>query len=193
MQASGNRPESLEPEDERFLSGGWQMGALMRSLDWSRTPLGPPSKWPAAAKTAVGICLNSRFPMVLWLGRELTMLYNDGWRPVLGATKHPGGLGRPAREVWPEIWHIIGPQLQSVMDTGIATWANDLLLVVDRFNYAEEAYFTYSYSPIHADDGEICGVFTAVSETTQRVIGERRLKTLSELGALTKAKSTEEA
>jgi PAS domain S-box-containing protein len=176
-----------------FLSGGGEMGNLMRSLDWTQTPLGPPSAWPQAMQTAVSICLNSRFPMVLWLGPELTMLYNDGWRPVLGATKHPSGLGRPGREVWPEIWDIIGEQMHSVMSTGVATWSDDLLLVVDRYNYPEEAYFTYSYSPIFTSDGNVCGVFSAVSETTLRVIGERRLKTLSELGALVKAKTTAEA
>ncbi len=187
--ASGNPPGNVPS----FLSGGGEMGMLMRSLDWSKTPLGPVHSWPQPMQTAVSICLNSRFPMVLWLGPELTMVYNDGWRPVLGATKHPQGLGRPGREVWPEIWHIIGAQMQSVIETGIATWSDDLLLVVDRYNYREEAYFTYSYSPIHGEAGDICGVFSAVSETTLRVIGERRLKTLSELGALIKAQSSEEA
>jgi PAS domain S-box-containing protein len=143
--------------------------------------------------TAVSICLTSRLPMVLWLGPELTMLYNDAWRPVLGATKHPHGLGRPGREVWPEIWDIIGTQMRSVIETGTATWSDDLRLTVDRYNYAEEAYFTYSYSPVQGENGDVCGVFSAVSETTLRVIGERRLKTLSELGALIKAKTSEEA
>jgi hypothetical protein len=99
------------------------------------------------------------------------MLYNDSWRPVLGATKHPSGLGRPGREVWPEIWDIIGEQMHSVMQSGIATWSDDLLLLVDRHNYEEEAYFTYSYSPIFKAEGEVCGVFSAVTETTLRVIG----------------------
>jgi PAS domain S-box-containing protein len=169
------------------------MGARIRNFDWARTPLGAIEAWPQAMRTAVSICLNSRFPMVLWLGPELTMLYNDAWRPVLGATKHPHGLGRPGREVWPEIWDIIGAQMRSVVETGTATWSDDLLLTVDRYNYAEEAYFTYSYSPIQGENGDVCGVFSAVSETTLRVIGERRLKTLSELGALIKAKTSEEA
>ncbi|HLG99172.1 MAG TPA: PAS domain S-box protein [Bryobacteraceae bacterium] len=175
-----------------FLACSGEMGARIRAFDWAQTPLGPIDSWPQAMQTAVSICLNSRFPMVLWLGPELTMLYNDAWRPVLGATKHPHGLGRPGREVWPEIWDIIGAQMRSVIETQTATWSDDLLLTVDRYNYTEEAYFTYSYSPIHGENG-ICGVFSAVSETTLRVIGERRLKTLSELGALIKAKTSEEA
>lgn len=165
----------------------------MRSHDWSATPLGDPADWLAAVKTAVSICLNSRFPMVLWLGPELAMVYNDAWRPVAGATKHPQFLGHPGREVWPEIWDIIGRQLSGVVESGQATWSDDLLLLLDRFHYTEEAYFTYSYSPIHDEEGGVCGVFSAVSETTMRVIGERRLKTLSELGALIKAQTTEEA
>ncbi len=185
------KANSASPTD--FLPCTGEMGARIRNFDWARTPLGPIETWPQAMRTAVSICLNSRFPMVLWLGPELTMLYNDAWRPVLGATKHPHGLGRPGREVWPEIWDIIGAQMRSVVETGTATWSDDLLLTVDRYNYAEEAYFTYSYSPIQGENGDVCGVFSAVSETTLRVIGERRLKTLSELGALIKAKTSEEA
>ena len=78
-----------------FLSGGGEMGALMRAHDWTQSPLGPPAQWPDSLKMAVSICLNSRFPMVLWWGPEFIMLYNDAWRPILGAAKHPKGLGRP--------------------------------------------------------------------------------------------------
>ncbi len=106
------------------------------------------------------------------------MLYNDAYRPILGATKHPGGLGRPGIESWQEIWDIIGVQLRGVRRTGQASWSEDLLLVVDRYGYREEAYFTYSYSPIKNVDGTIGGVFTAVNETTARVLGERRLRIL---------------
>ena len=94
------------------------MGALMRSHDWSQSPLGLPADWPEALKVAINICLGSRFPMVLWWGRDRVMLYNDAWRPVLGASKHPGGLGRPGVESWAEIWSIIGEQLDSVIERG---------------------------------------------------------------------------
>ena len=76
-----------------FLAGGGDMGTLVRSHNWSQSPLGAPESWPDALKMSVSICLNSRFPMVLWWGPEFIMLYNDAWRPVLGETKHPGGLG----------------------------------------------------------------------------------------------------
>jgi len=177
-----------------FLAGGGEMGALMREHDWTRSPLGPPQDWPDALKMSVSICLNSRFPMVLWWGPDCIMLYNDAWRPVLGATKHPGGLGRPGVESWPEIWHIIGEQMRGVLERGEASWSEDLLLVFDRFGYNEEAYFTYSYSPIKHANGRVGGVFSAVTETTGRVIGERRLRILRELAERTAdAKSVEAA
>jgi PAS domain S-box-containing protein len=179
---------------EECLTGGGEMGRLMRAHDWSATPLGPVADWPQSLQTAVSICLNSRFPIVLWWGPDLRLLYNDAWRPVLGQTKHPQALGSPGREVWPEIWHIIGPMLEGVLAHGKATWSDDQLLPLDRNGYLEEAYFTYSYSPILGDGGKVGGVFAAVNETTQRVIGERRLKTLRGLAAqAAMAKSAAEA
>jgi PAS domain S-box-containing protein len=121
--------------------------------------------------------------MVLWWGKDLAMLYNDAYRPVLGRTKHPGWLGRPARECWSEIWDVIGPMLEGVLKTGEATWSEDLLLVMDRNIPREEVYFTFSYSPIVLDDGTVGGVFCACTETTERVVRERRLRTLRDLGA----------
>src|SRR5581483_12409212 len=170
------------------------MGRLMRAHDWSATPLGPAEDWPQSLRTAVSICLNSRLPIVLWWGPELRLLYNAAWRPVLGQTKHPQALGSPGREVWPEIWHIIGPMLEGVLATGQATWSDDQLLPLDRNGYLEEAYFTYSYSPILDESGKVGGVFSAVSETTLRVVGERRLRTLRELAAqASTAKTPDEA
>ena len=168
-----------------FLADGGEMGALMRAKSWTDTLLGPPETWPEALKMAVAVCLNSRFPISLWWGPELVMLYNDAWRPILGKTKHPTGLGRPGIESWPEIWDIIYPQFTSVLTRGEATWSDDLLLVLERNNYREEGYFTYSYSPIKNIDGSIGGVFSAITETTERVLGERRLRILRELAAQT--------
>ncbi|MBD2104098.1 PAS domain S-box protein [Leptolyngbya sp. FACHB-261] len=167
-----------------FFVGGGEMAALMGSLDWSKTPLGLIETWSPSLRTALSICLNSRFPMVIWWGKELVLLYNDAWRPILGS-KHPNSLGKPGQQVWAEIWDIIGAQLNSVLETGEATWSEDMLLLVDRFGYTEEAYFTYSYSPIFLETGAIGGAFTAVTETTQRVIGERQLRSLRELAAKT--------
>lgn len=163
------------------LAGGGEMGALIRSLDWSMTPLGPVESWPQSLRTSVSICLASHFPMLIWWGPELVMLYNDAYRPMLGTTKHPQSMGQRGRECWPEIWDIIGPMLEGVLRKGEATWSENQLLPLDRNGYVEECYFTFSYSPIRDETGGIGGVFTAVTETTRQVLGDRRLRTLHDL------------
>ena len=157
------------------------MAERMRAFDWAGTSIGPVQRWPQSLRMAVGICLASRHPMVIWWGPQLVLLYNDAWVPILGPSKHPA-LGKPGAGVWPEMWHIIGEQMRSVLATGEATWSDDQLLPAMRFGYLEEAYFTYSYSAIHDETGAVAGVFTAVTETTSRVLGERRLRTMRELG-----------
>lgn len=185
---------NIEPGGTSFIANGGEMGERIRSFPWSSTPLGPLEDWPQSLKTAVSICLNSRFPIVLWWGPELRLIYNDAWRSILGQIKHPAALGAPGREVWPEIWHIIGPMLQGVLVTGQATWSDDQHFILDRSGFWEETYFTYSYSPIREESGQVGGVFTAVNETTLRVVGERRLRTLRELAAqAAPAKTREEA
>src|SRR5262249_50438624 len=156
------------------------MGALMRAHDWSTSPLGDPADWSPTLKAAVATCLSTRFPMVIWWGPKLLMLYNDAWQPILGQTKHPAGLGRPGAEVWPETWPIVGAQFESALK-GIATWSEDLLLASDRRGFLEECYFTYSHSPLRGASGEILGVCSVVSETTDRVLSERRMRVLRDL------------
>ncbi len=163
-----------------FLSGGGELGALMRAKEWTQTPLGPPEQWPQSLRTSVSTCLNCSFPILLWWGPDLVKLYNDAYAMILGA-KHPAALGRPGREVWPEIWDTIGPMLQSAL-RGEAAPADDLLLLLRRYGYAEECYFSFSYSPIHDESGGVGGVFCPVIETTAKIIGARRLQTLHELG-----------
>jgi PAS domain S-box-containing protein len=164
------------------LAGGGEMGALMRATDWSHTPIGPVERWPQSLRTAVGIMLSSRYAMFVWWGRPLINLYNDAYRPFLGK-KHPSALGQSAREVWAEIWDLIGPRTEAVLERGESTFDETLLLVMERYGYPEETYFTFSYSPIRDDRGEIGGIFCAVTDETSRVIGERRLKLLREVAA----------
>ncbi len=164
-----------------ILIGDSEMAALMRSIDWAATPIGSVENWPQSLRTSVSICLHSRFPILIWWGPELVMLYNDAYRPILGTTKHPRAMGQCGQECWPEIWHIIGPMLMDVLATGSATWSDDQLLVLDRNGYLEECYFTFSYSPIRDESGGVGGVFCAVTETTQQVLSERRLRTLRDL------------
>ena len=175
----------------RFLQGGGEMGALMRSMDWSATALGPVEGWPQSLRTSVSTCLNSRFPILIWWGPDLVKLYNDAYRPILGA-KHPRSMGQAGRECWPEIWPIIGPMLQGVLERGEATWSENQLLLLERHGFAEECYFTFSYSPIRDESGGVAGVFCAVTETTGQVLAERRLRALRDLAACAAAAKGED-
>ena len=157
MNTDSQLDTTTQPHD--CLAGGGEMGALMRSLDWAATPLGPAAAWPQSLKTSVSICLNSGFPLLVWWGKDLVKLYNDAYRPLIG-DKHPAAMGQAGRVVWPEIWDIIGPMLRGVLETGIPTRSEDLLLFLERRGYPEECYFTFSYSPIRDETGGVGGVFT---------------------------------
>ncbi|HEU0029537.1 MAG TPA: ATP-binding protein [Kofleriaceae bacterium] len=166
---------------QQFIAGG-EMGAAVRALDWSATPLGPVEQWSPTLRSAVSTCLESRFPILVWWGEPLIMIYNDAYKVML-ADKHPRALGRAGRDVWPEIWDLIGPMLSGVLERGEATWSEDQQLFALRNGFLEETYFTFSYSPIREDSGRIGGVFTAVTESTPQVLGKRRLDFLQRLAA----------
>ena len=183
--------KKAKPED--CLAGGGEMGALMRSLNWSTTLLGPVSRWPQSLRTAVSILLASRFPMLIHWGPELVQFYNDGFRPILGDLKHPGALGQPAYPWWTEIWDVLTPMFERVL-AGEGTWYENQLILPNRNGYIEETYFTFSHSPIRDESGRVVGIFQAVTETTERVLDERRLRTLHDLGINTAtAQVTQEA
>ena len=156
------------------------MVRAVRAKDWGSTTLGPVSAWPSCIRTAVGICLDSQFQIMVLLGRELVYVYNDACIPIFG-DKHPSALGQRVADVWPEAWDAIAPVLGSVLLTGKAVRQDDWLLVLNRSGFAEECYFTLSYSPIRPDAGDAVGVFVATMETTRRVLNERRQLTLNEL------------
>jgi len=131
------------------LTGGGEMGARMRAHDWANTPLGAVNTWSQSLSTAVGIAINSRYPMFVWWGPHLINLYNDAYIPMLGA-RHPAALGTPAASVWADIWNVVGPQAEAVRKEGRATWNEEVLLLMERNHFTEETYFTWSYSPISA-------------------------------------------
>ncbi len=170
------------PED--IFAGGGEMGVLMRSLDWSQTPLGSVSQWPQSLKTCVRIMLTSRQPMFVWWGEELINLYNDAYKAIVGG-KHPEALGQPASYVWREIWDQVGPRAESAMLKNEGTYDEALLLIMERNGYPEETYYTFSYSPVPNDQGGTGGIICANTDDTQRIIGERQLVLLRELAART--------
>jgi PAS domain S-box-containing protein len=157
--------------DSSFLTGGGSVGALMRAHDWTSSPLGDPAGWPQALRTIVGLILNSKFPMFVAWGPELAFLYNDAYSEVLDH-KHPSALGRPFHLVWSEIWADIEPIAQRAL-MGQAAFFENLPLTMHRKGYAEETWFTFSYSPARDDSGNIAGVYCACTETTDQVLSER--------------------
>ena len=169
-----NSPASL------FRDGG-VMGELINSWDWGASPLGPLSSWPVSLRTIVSMMLQSRHPMFLWWGPELIQLYNDAYLPSFGVGKHPKALGQRGQECWGEIWSIIFPQIDDVMQRGQPSWNEDQLVPIFRNGTIEEVYWTYGYSPVRAEDGSIAGTLVVCTETTSRVLGERRLTTIRRL------------
>jgi len=163
----------------------------MRSMDWSTTPLGPSATWPQSLQSAIGICLGANYPIAIYWGPELALLYNDAWSDIPGE-KHPWALGRPGKDVWPEIWDAIGPLFETVQSTGEGVWQEDQLLPMHRHGYTEECYFNFTFSPIRGENGVVEGIFNAVVETTFRVIGERRERTLRELAERVAAARSED-
>src|SRR5262245_7482723 len=188
-----NRPaKKPSSPTQDWLVGGGEMGERIRAMNWAETQLGPMESWPQSLRSAVSILLPSKAQIVLFWGSDLIALYNDAYSPVLGI-KHPWALGRPARECWSEIWNdSLGPLFQSVIETGESFWAKDRQFLLGRHGYVEETYFDVSYDPIRDETGQVGGIFCIVSETTGRVLGERRLGVLRELGTDLAAINTED-
>lgn len=163
--------------DLRFLAGGGEMGSLMRAKDWSQTPVGEVEYWPQSLKTAINIILNSKFPMFIWWGDQLTCFYNDAYRPSLGNNgKHPGILGEPARTAWAEIWEFIEPLINKVLYSGESVWMEDQLVPIYRNGKLEDVYWTFSYSPINDESLKPAGVLVTCVETTEKVNSLNNLK-----------------
>jgi signal transduction histidine kinase len=158
------------------------MGALVRAFDWAQTPLGPIEAWPQSLRSAVSICLRSPFQMAIYWGEELNCIYNDAERDVLGRL-HPGALGLPARELRRDSWPILGPQLRAVIEHGQSILLEDQPLTLDRRGRLEVSYFTYAYSPILDDDGDVGGVLLVTENTTTRVHAARWDGAVRELSA----------
>ncbi|MDN3579273.1 PAS domain S-box protein [Mucilaginibacter flavus] len=166
----------MQQNNQNFLRGGGEMGALMRAHDWSASPLGAPDTWPQSLRTTLSIVLNSKFPMFLFWGPQSFCFYNDAYRPSLGNNgKHPTALGQPGAECWPEIWEFIKPLIDQVLSGGEATWSEDQLLPIYRNGKMEDVYWTFSYSPVNDETGNPAGVFVTCTETTDKVLTLNKL------------------
>ena len=175
-----NKPGSAQTMNPRaqggqdFLSGGGEMGALMRSMDWSATPLGPLNAWPESLRTVAALILASSFPMAILWGNDLISIYNDAYRVIAG-DRHPRAMGRSAREVWPEAWEFNKSVFEAVMARGETLHFEDRLFRIVRNGRTEDACFTLSYSPILLEAGRIGGTLVVLVETTQRKRAEKEL------------------
>lgn len=175
---------SLSRIDNRILPAGGEMAVRIHSFPWEETPLGPIETWSSALLTMTRILLVNRFPILLWWGPQYITFYNDAYIPVLGE-KHPWALGQPGHECWKEIWHILQPLVDTPFHGGPATWNEDIFLEINRYGFVEETHFTIAYSPVPDETvpSGIGGVLATVNEITEKVVGERRIVALRDLGA----------
>ncbi|WBH17718.1 PAS domain-containing hybrid sensor histidine kinase/response regulator [Sphingomonas radiodurans] len=167
------RSNAASSNGSDFMTGG-EMGAIMRAHDWTTSPLGTPDAWPQSLRAVVGLMLGSQFPMFVAWGDELGFLYNDAYAEILGS-KHPQALGARFSTIWAEIWSDISPLIDAAM-AGEATYHENLPLIVNRGGFDEQAFFTFSYSPVRDESGAVAGMFCAVTETTAQILSERRIK-----------------
>jgi signal transduction histidine kinase/CheY-like chemotaxis protein len=165
-----------------LFDGSGETVAAMRAEDWSRTPLGPVEGWSEDLCAAIRTVLPSRIPMLLWWGPRLVQIFNDAYTPFLGE-KYPDAIGQPGADCWAEVWDELGPMAEGAL-SGVATYAENQQLLLRRHGYLEETYWTFSYSPVRGADGEVAGIFVATTDVTERVLSDRRMETLRELGAL---------
>ena len=175
-----------------LLKGGGEAGARIRAVPWTHTALGAPETWPQSLKTIVRVMLDSRYAMWMLWGSERTFFCNDAYLPTVGI-KRDWVMGARADKVWEEIWPEIGPRIQQVLRHGEATWDEGLLLFLERSGFVEETYHTFSYSPVYDDHGAIAGMLCVVTEVTERVIGERQLRTLRDLAARSSGTTVQQA
>jgi signal transduction histidine kinase/CheY-like chemotaxis protein len=176
-----------------WLAGDGEMGARIRAFDWAKTPLGPGETWSPALRATLGVMLANRFPLLLWWGPDYISIYNDAYVPILGK-KHPNALGLPVRECWSEIWGILKPLIDTPYNGGPSTWIEDFELHIQRLGIPEETHFTVAYSPVPDDTTSrgIGGVLATVHEITQKVVAERRVEVLRDLGVQAVESSAEE-
>ncbi len=158
------------------IAGRGEMAELTRRFDWSKNPVGAIERWPEPLLTTVNMLQACPQPMFLWWGPELIQFYNDAYRIVLRGDKHPRALGQRGQECWPEIWDVIGPQIDAVMTEGKTTFRRNALIPIYRNGKLEDVYWTYSYSPVFGYGGAIQGTLVACSETTQEVVAAQRLR-----------------
>jgi PAS domain S-box-containing protein len=157
------------------------MGVLIRAMNWAETPLGPVESWPQSLKTTVSLCLASTFPILIAWGPERIQIYNDSYRPIAGA-KHPQSMGQAFNECWASALPAVGAVVDRAQ-AGEGSYVENLQMFLDRHGYLEEAFMTFSFSPIRDESGRVGGLFHPITEVTDKMIGSRRTQVLRQLAA----------
>ena len=153
------------------------MAVLTRNFNWATTPVGPPERWSNTLRTVVSMMLHSDFPMFLWWGPDMIQFYNDAYRPSMGHSgKHPTALGQTGKECWPEIWDTIYPLIRQVQVTRKSFFIEDQLIPIFRNGRLEDVWWTFSYSAIIGESGDVAGVLVICNETTKNVEAVEQLK-----------------
>ena len=169
-------PPEASGHSHKAIFGSGEMADRTRGFDWSQTSVGPIEHWPEALLISVNTLLCSRHPMFLWWGPDLIQFYNDAYRPSIREDKHPSALGQNGAECWPEVWHVIGPQIDAVMTRGEASWHENQLVPIHRNGRLEDVYWTYGYSPVRNLAGQICGTLVVCTETTRSVSAKMQIE-----------------
>ncbi len=189
-RAAGPEKSDLVGLDRVFAAAG-SMAPLLATFDWQTSSLGHPDTWPQSLRSAASICMGAKYPIAIYWGPDLSLIYNEAWSEIPG-DKHPWAFGKPAETVWPDIWHIVGPEFDKAL-RGEGTFVVDRMLPMQRHGFVEETYFNYNLSPIAAENRRITGVFNAGLETTGRVVAERRQQLFLDLtSAAARASSVDE-
>jgi len=157
-----------------FLADGGRMGNAILDFDWSRTSIGPIDRWPQSLRSAVQMAVLTRQAICIFWGSDLNMIYNDAYAPFLGA-KEEGALGKPAEEIWSDVWGEIAPIVQEAL-SGRGTWGENMPLIMTRNGYEEQTYWSFSYSPLYAEDGTIGGMINITTDTTSAVLAKAALE-----------------
>ena len=153
------------------LSG--ECGPLIKAFDWASTPIGPIASWPRSLKGYVSMILALPTPAIIFWGPRQTQIYNDGYIAIIGP-RHPRHYGATFKDCWPDTYPTIYPWMQKVLQNGEVIQVEREYFPLTRHGVVEEAYFTFTFSPLRDDTGQIAGIFQPVVELTQIVVRDRR-------------------
>jgi PAS domain S-box-containing protein len=189
IEPSVHRETECNPEG--LIRSGSRMGEFIRAHNWSSTPLGPIEGWSEALLLSTNLMLACAFPSLVFWGKELVQLYNDAFIPLL-AERHPSGLGQTAQVCWWDAWHIVGPNLNRVMNDGATVFHENTIVPIVRDGRLQDVRWTYSYSPIFGAGAEVLGVLVVCQDITREMTaaqelqesGERTRESAKRLGEL---------